>query len=138
MPLSPKQHNARTPCMLRKLRKSIKQRKLQSTLVILKSRKTFRNSRNDQNLAFLCKKKRERKKSFLNQIWLDSIKEKCMGYLKSRFTCKKKSTGLAQCPRTDLNKSFLPRPKTTTAWKLIPHSSKISKNWNPPPWERFY
>ena len=31
----------------------------------------------------------------------------------------------------DLNKRFLPRPKTTTAWKLIPHRSKISKNWNP-------
>ena len=37
-----------------------------------------------------------------------------------------------QCPRTDLNKRSFPRPKTTTAWKLIPHTSKISKNWNPP------
>ena len=26
----------------------------------------------------------------------------------------------SQCPRTDLNKRSLPRPKTTTAWKLIP------------------
>ena len=42
-----------------------------------------------------------------------------------------------QCPRTDLNKRFLPRPKTNTAWKLIPHRSKISKNWNPPLY-RFY
>ena len=41
---------------------------------------------------------------------------------------------LAQCPRKDLNKRFLPRPKTITAWKLIPHRSKISKNWNPPHW----
>ena len=37
-----------------------------------------------------------------------------------------------QCPRTDLNKRFLPRPKTNTAWKLIPHRSKISKNWIAP------
>ena len=41
---------------------------------------------------------------------------------------------LAQCPRTDLNKRFLPTPKTTTAWKLIPHRSKFSKNWNLPRW----
>ena len=33
-----------------------------------------------------------------------------------------------------LNKRFLPRPNTTTAWKLIPHMSEISKNWNPPHW----
>ena len=39
-----------------------------------------------------------------------------------------------QCPRTNLNKRFLPRPKITTAWNLIPHRSKISKNWNPPHW----
>ena len=41
----------------------------------------------------------------------------------------------SQCPRADLNKKFLPRPKTTTAWKCIPHRSKISKNWNPPYWD---
>ena len=34
----------------------------------------------------------------------------------------------AQCPRTDLNKIFLHRPKTITAGKLIPHRSNISKN----------
>ena len=39
-----------------------------------------------------------------------------------------------QCPRADLNKKSLPRPKTTAAWKLTPHRSKISKNWNPPHW----
>ena len=36
---------------------------------------------------------------------------------------------------------FLPRPKNITAWKLIPHRSKISKNWNPPRWvplDRFF
>ena len=33
-----------------------------------------------------------------------------------------------QRPRIDLNKRFLPRPNTTTAWKLIPHRSNISKN----------
>ena len=32
-----------------------------------------------------------------------------------------------QSPRIDLNKRFLPRPNTTTAWKLIPHKSNISK-----------
>ena len=41
---------------------------------------------------------------------------------------------LSQCPRTNLNKRSLTRPKTTTAWKLIPHRSKISKNRNPPRW----
>jgi len=40
----------------------------------------------------------------------------------------------SQCPKTDLNKKYLPRPKTTTAWKLILHRSKISKNWNLPLW----
>ena len=34
----------------------------------------------------------------------------------------------AQRPRMDLNKKSLPRPKTTTAWKPIPHRSNISKN----------
>ena len=43
----------------------------------------------------------------------------------------------SQCPRIDLNKRFLTRLNTTTAWKLIPHRSKISKNWNPPQWELF-
>ena len=37
----------------------------------------------------------------------------------------------SQRPRIDLNKKFLPRPNTFTAWKLIPIWSKISKNWNP-------
>ena len=32
----------------------------------------------------------------------------------------------AQRPRTDLNKRSLPRPKTTTGWKLIPHRFIIS------------
>ena len=40
----------------------------------------------------------------------------------------------SQCSITNLNKRFLPRPKTITSWKLIPHRSKISKNWNPPQW----
>ena len=50
-------------------------------------------------------------------------------------------TRKSQCPRLDLKKRFLPRPNTTTAWKFIPHRSKISKNWNPPLWvplHRFY
>ena len=38
---------------------------------------------------------------------------------------------VSQCPRTSLNKRFLPRPKTITVWKLIPHRSKISETWNP-------
>ena len=33
-----------------------------------------------------------------------------------------------QRPRIDLNKRFLPRSNTTTAWNLIPHRSNISKN----------
>ena len=37
-----------------------------------------------------------------------------------------------KCLRINLDKRFLPRSKTTTAWKLILHRSKISKNWNPP------
>ena len=40
----------------------------------------------------------------------------------------------SQCPRTDLNKRFLPRPKTITAWKHIPHRSRMNENWNPPHW----
>ena len=43
-------------------------------------------------------------------------------------------SNVAQCPRADLNKKLLPRPKTTTAKKLIPHRSKIGKNQNPPWW----
>ena len=34
----------------------------------------------------------------------------------------------SQRPRIDLNKRFLPGQNTTTAWKLIPHRSNISKN----------
>ena len=41
---------------------------------------------------------------------------------------------VTQCHRADSNKRSLPRPTTTTAWKLIPQRSKISKNWNPPHW----
>ena len=40
----------------------------------------------------------------------------------------------SQCPRIHLNQRSLPRPTTTTAWKLIPHRSKISKDGNPPQW----
>ena len=40
----------------------------------------------------------------------------------------------AQCSRTDLIKRSLPRPKTTTAWKSIPHRAKVSKNWTTPQW----
>ena len=40
----------------------------------------------------------------------------------------------SQCPRAYLNKKFLSRPKTTAAWTLVPHRSKISKNWNPLHW----
>ena len=37
-----------------------------------------------------------------------------------------------QPPRIDLNKRFLPRPNTTTAWKFIPYRSIISKKQNSP------
>ena len=33
-----------------------------------------------------------------------------------------------------LNKRSSPRAKINTAWKIIPHSSKITKNRNPPHW----
>ena len=41
----------------------------------------------------------------------------------------------AQCPTMKLNKRSLPKPTTTTGWKLIPHRSKISMNWNPLHWD---
>ena len=33
----------------------------------------------------------------------------------------------AQCPRTDLNKRFLPRSKSITVWKLIPIGLKSAR-----------
>ena len=42
------------------------------------------------------------------------------------FHSKKYNVSKAQRPRIDFNKRFL--PNTTTAWKLIPHKSNISKN----------
>ena len=72
-----------------------------------------------------------RKKYYLeklnSKIWK---KNYCLEFLKSKIWRKNHT----QCPRTDLNKRFLPRPKTTTTWKLIPHRPKFSKNWNPPRW----
>ena len=60
----------------------------------------------------------------------------CNGELVTFDTWKSGSTRFSslstQCPTANLNKIFLPRVKTTTAWKLTPHRSKISKNWNPP------
>ena len=38
--------------------------------------------------------------------------------------------GKTQCPTMKLNKRSLPKPTTPTGWKLIPHRSKISMNWN--------
>ena len=67
---------------------------------------------------------------FLSQTYLSSQQhlQKVRNYLVKQWN------NTSQCPRTDLNKRFLPRPKTTTAWNLIPQRSKISKNWNPPHW----
>jgi hypothetical protein len=60
MSLSQKQHNARTPCMSQKLRKGIKQRKLQSTLVsVLKSRKTLRIQGMIKIWPFFAKKEKK-------------------------------------------------------------------------------
>jgi hypothetical protein len=42
---------------------------------------------------------------------------------------------LSQCATMNLNKRSLPKPTTTTGWKLIPHRSKISMNWNPLHWD---
>ena len=53
--------------------------------------------------------------------------------------CEKQQSYLphseAQCATTKLNKRSLPKPTTTTGWKLIPHRSKISMNWNPLHWD---
>ena len=40
-----------------------------------------------------------------------------------------------QRPTMKLNKRSLPKPTTTTGWKLIPHRSKLSMNWNPLHWD---
>ena len=40
----------------------------------------------------------------------------------------------SQCPRTNYDKRSLPRPTTTTAYKLVPHRSKITNNQNLPHW----
>ena len=60
----------------------------------------------------------------------------CLPFLKGWASASFASLEMdgSQCPRTDLNKRFLPRPKTITAWKLPLYRSKISKNWNPPRW----
>ena len=52
------------------------------------------------------------------------------------FICQLLSI-VAQCPRTDLNKRFLPRPNTITALKLIPQRFKICKNRNIPHWVHY-
>ena len=73
--------------------------------------------------------------------WFQILKDQC-GSVPSIFVAVLErgilSTLQSQCPRTDLNKRFLPRPKTITAWKLIPYRSKISKNWNPLRWVPLY
>ena len=55
--------------------------------------------------------------------------------LPSRFQTVIYLNNLAQCPTMKLNKRSLPKPTTTTGWKLIPHRSKISMNWNPLHWD---
>ena len=68
---------------------------------------------------------------------LNQLLEAIQGVLKILTSIKKlqwaiyRYVNLAQRPRTDLNKRFLPRPNTTIAWKLMPHRSNISKIWNP-------
>ena len=92
--------------------------------------------RNREALTFLCRR--------LSKIWL-ICHSSITNFLNPGDIFKRNweilRTRLLQCPRTDLNKKSLPRPKTTTEWKLIPHRSKISKNWNPPhlgPLHRFF
>ena len=44
--------------------------------------------------------------------WLQ--KAKTAIFFKKQFCSVNKKIGLSQCPRTDLNKMFLPKPMTTT------------------------
>ena len=53
------------------------------------------------------------------------IKTSSNGYVISVIVKSHEIAPKAQRPRTDLSKKSLPRPKTTTAWKLIPHRSNI-------------
>ena len=85
-----------------------------------------------QNLFFyqLSKEKSVCHKTLLKKsLWHNSISFKSSTYFFKRTP---------ECPRTDLDKIFLPLPKTTTAWKLIPQWSKISKIWNPPHWKALH
>ena len=51
------------------------------------------------------------------------VLQNILSFFKSQFfIC---AIGRPQCPRIDLNKRFLPRPKTITAWNLTPHRSNI-------------
>ena len=75
--------------------------------------------------AFLITKVDSLEKLMIASDWLVSA-ESHQGQILFDFAIS------SQRSRTDLNKRFLPRPNTITAWKLIPHRSKISKNWNPP------
>ena len=51
-----------------------------------------------------------------NPVWYDAFTQKVgEGFSRHR--------NRAQRPSIGLNKRFLPRPNTTTAWKLLPHRS---------------
>ena len=56
----------------------------------------------------------------------NNILSSCCSY--KFFQSDTVSYSLSQRPRTDLNKWFLPRPKTTTALKLIPIGLKAPGN----------
>ena len=63
--------------------------------------------------------------SDFSKFWIENVHTSVVEVIGGHRGSKRRST---QCPRADLNKRFLPRANTATAWKLIPHRSNISKN----------
>ena len=67
--------------------------------------------------------------SFPKEIWSQNSILASQRYFAEYVLCTGGSPSTnTQRPRMDLNKKSLPRPKTTTAWKLILHRSNISKS----------
>ena len=64
---------------------------------------------------------RTSQRSFPNVLLLASQYLKFVSNLASVSVKNQPTSTMSQCPRTDFIKRSLPRPKTTTAWKLMPH-----------------
>ena len=76
---------------------------------------------------------------FIDKIMNDGLIKRAIHIQYTCLQCNVYNSGIChtcgtclctQRLRMNLNKESLPRSKTTTAWKLIPHWPKISKNWN--------